>query len=174
MASSRGIFSYSLVRTLEQSGGKLSYADLVKRIRIKTANRVSNQSPQVEATLTHDILSPFLKGVIVSGKNQFNISFDKNMGWVVDAGAADGLIAPEKELETIFKLKESGHLVKTLEVFPSQSTVSGMDDFDKNKIYEAEIIERASPKLKVAFAQNADPTGVQINSRSAGRKFSIH
>ena len=160
--NSRGIFTYNLVKTLQQSGGHLSYADLVKRIRIKTANRVSNQSPQVEATQANDILKPFLKGVIAFEKNQFFISFDNNLGWVVDAGAADGIVNSLEGSETIFKLKDSSQSVKIHKVFPNQSTVSGMEAFEKDKIYEATMIQRSTPKLKVAFAENSETKGVQF------------
>ncbi len=160
--SSRGIFTYNLIKTLQQSGGHLSYADLVKRIRIKTANRVANQSPQVEATQANDILKPFLKGAIAFEKSQFLISFDNNLGWVVDAGAADGIVNSSESSDTIFKLKDSGDLVKIQKVFPNQSSVSGMETFEKGKIYEAIIIQRSTPKLKVAFAENSEPEGVQF------------
>ena len=157
-----GIFTYNLVKTLEQSGGQLSYADLIKNVRIKTANRVSNQSPQVEATHAQDILNPFLNGAVEKKENQFFISFKAELGWVVDAGAADGIAKPSEDSETIFLLANENQPIKVVKVLPDQSVVSGMEAFEKDKVYEAKIIQRSAPKLRVVINKISNRVGVQL------------
>ncbi len=87
----RGVFSYFLTDTLQQTGESLLYRDLFKRVSALVRNRVARQSPQIEATSLQDLDRPFLGGAIAPRSPSFTLSYDPSYGWVIDGGAVHGI-----------------------------------------------------------------------------------
>ncbi|MCB0206084.1 MAG: caspase family protein, partial [Anaerolineae bacterium] len=90
----RGAFSFYLQDTLQQSGAPLSYRDLFKRVNALVQGRVADQHPQLEASEPTDLDQPFLGGAIPSAPTAFTLRRDKQLGWVIDAGAVHGIPQP--------------------------------------------------------------------------------
>lgn len=96
----RGAFSFYLQNTLQQTGATLSYRDLFKRVNALVQGRVADQHPQLEASEPADLDQPFLGGAIPAAPAAFTLSSDREMGWVVDAGAVHGIPQPVDSGET--------------------------------------------------------------------------
>ena len=62
--ATRGAFSYFLGETLRTVGGAVTYRDLFARAAALVRSQVQRQSPQLEATVSEDLLRPFLGGAI--------------------------------------------------------------------------------------------------------------
>ncbi len=90
----RGAFSYYLQDTLQQSGAPLSYRDLFKRVNALVQGRVADQHPQLEASEPADLDQPFLGGAIPAVPATFTLSKDRDLGWIIDAGAIHGIPQP--------------------------------------------------------------------------------
>lgn len=165
----RGAFSYYLQDTLQQSGAPLSYRDLFKRVNALVQGRVADQHPQLEASEPADLDQPFLGGVIPAAPAAFTLSSDREMGWIVDAGAVHGIPQPVEDGETtrlaIFPFDADLASVRSLDqsvgeasvtgVFPGQSTVAPVR-FDRALLnakttYKAVVISTPLPPLTVAF-----------------------
>lgn len=96
----RGTFSFYLQDTLQQTGAALSYRDLFKRVNALVQQKVPDQHPQLEAGGPEELDQPFLGGAIPPAPVTFTLSADKDLGWVVDAGAVHGIPQPTPEGET--------------------------------------------------------------------------
>jgi hypothetical protein len=101
---SRGAFCYSLLDTLTQANGTLTYRDLYKRASTLVRNRVSTQTPQIEATHLKDLEQPFLGGAIAPHHPYFTASYHQQHGWVIDGGAIHGLLQPSQGETTVLAL----------------------------------------------------------------------
>lgn len=96
----RGAFSYYLQDTLQQTGAILSYRDIFKRVNALVQPQVPDQNPQLEASEPADMDQPFLGGAIPPSPAAFTLSADKDLGWVIDAGAIHGIPQPTANGET--------------------------------------------------------------------------
>jgi len=143
---SRGVFTYSLIEALEQNGGALSYADLLRILQVRLANKVRNQLPQL-ITEGRDKNLPFLGGTIPP-KPDFLLQFqqDKNK-WVMDGGSVQGIPAEGGEITL-----EDGKKMRLVKVGVNTSEVQGMEGRDPKLSYRASVKGLKFKKVKIAFA----------------------
>ncbi len=141
----RGIFTYSLIEALEQTGGGLSYADLMHVLQVRLANKVRDQLPQLITTEAQDKNQRFLGGVIPE-KSSYSIDFQKGK-WFLNAGSIQGIPAEGGELSL-----EDGTKVKVTVVGANTSEVTGMDGKDVNQSYKATATGLNFNKVKIALA----------------------
>lgn len=165
----RGVFSYYLQDTVQQGGATLSYRDLFKRVNALVPQRVADQHPQLEASEPADLEQPFLGGAILAAPASFTLSADKDLGWVVDAGAVHGIPQPAEDGDTTqlaffpfaaspASLRDLGQAVgqaSVLQVYPGQSVVAPARfdgaTLDYRTTYKAVVTATPLPPLAVAF-----------------------
>ncbi|MFZ1596874.1 MAG: caspase family protein, partial [Anaerolineae bacterium] len=178
----RGAFSFYLQDTLQQTGAALSYRDLFKRVNALVQGRVPEQDPQMEASEPADLEQPFLGGAIPAAPAAFTLSVNKELGWVVDAGAVHGIPQPTESGETtqfaIFpfdvdlarlrSLEQAIGQASVVQVFPGQSLVAPMGRsgvaLSTKTTYKAVVTSTPLPPLAVAF--EGDPAALGLVRRA--------
>ncbi len=174
----RGAFSFYLQDTLQQSGAALSYRDLCKRVNALVQQRVTDQHPQLEASEPADLEQPFLGGAIPAAPTTFTLRADKDLGWVVDAGAVHGMPQPlnageltqlavfpfDASIATLRSLEQAIGQASVTQVYPGQSlvTVTCFDGAapDPRTTYKAVVICTPLPPLAVALEGDATAVGL--------------
>jgi hypothetical protein len=158
---SRGVFTYSLIETLQQMNGNISYSELMQRVSIKASNKVKEQTPQLNAygpTNTQDIRLSFLGASERQGGN-FLVSYTDNDGWTVNAGGVQGL---PTEGGSEFQM-ENGMKVTTTDVLPNYSKIS-LELPSTETIFAAKLLSpiytRSKP-IRLAIAKGGDVVAAQ-------------
>ncbi len=178
----RGAFSFYLQDTLQQTGAALSYRDIFKRVNALVQQQVADQHPQLEASEPADLDQPFLGGAIPAAPAAFTLSADKDLGWLIDAGAVQGIPGPAEHGETtqlaIFPFDASPTSLRdprqavgqasVLQVYPGQSLVAPARTdgatLDYRTTYKAVVTATPLPPLAVAF--EGDPTALDLVRRA--------
>ncbi len=178
----RGAFSYFLQDSLQQGGATLSYRDLFKRVNALVPQRVADQHPQLEASEPADLAQPFLGGAIPPAPTTFTLSADKDLGWVIDAGAVHGIPQPAADGDTtqlaffpfaagpasLRDPRQALGQASVLQVHPGQSLVapSRLDGsaLDRKTTYKAVVTSTPLPPLAVAF--EGDATALDLVRRA--------
>jgi len=177
IAKKRGAFSDCLLETLSQAAGTLSYRDVFKRTHALITAQVPNQTPQLEATHGDDLDLPFLGiGEASSGKDSqayFTVSYNKDYGWVIDAGELHGIPTPTPQETTqlalfLFNhtdtpsLSEAIGTASVVEVLPQLSRISitNMPSLSEDEVYRA--IATSMPLAPMGVVLTGDDTGVAL------------
>lgn len=149
---SRGAFSYYLLDTLKQANGSLTVRELFKRTHALVSNKVTAQSPQLEATVSAELDQPFMGGAIAPRSAYFTVSYHKHDEWIIDGGAVHGIpqpLAGETMTLALFPLNASADELKTLsqaigaaqvlEVLPQRSKVkiTGISCLEPEQVFKA-------------------------------------
>lgn len=159
----RGIFTYCLIETLNNTGPLISYADLLNRVNLRIRQNVRDQSAQLDATFTDDRNLGFLFSHVDAERPAYLVAWDRVQGtWMLNAGALHGITAGDADSRTVLELADEGHHIQVENVLPDRSTVSGMDNYDAKRAYVAVIHRRATPKLALAFASDSDAGGADV------------
>ncbi len=153
----RGVFSYSLIETLQNSGQPLSYARIMDRVNLRVSNLVPKQSPQIDVIHQEDTRRKFLDGQHLAEKKTYLVSRQKNGEWTVNAGAIDGIKLGDDVTETVFELLDSRIRLAVVEVHPTHAVLAGSGTLDHKQIYQAELVSLASPLVPIAIDPNGDP-----------------
>ncbi len=149
--NSRGIFTYSLLNVLRQSGQAMSYGELINRTAIRIRSKVSQQSPQAEASESGDLMQAFLGG-IKNKKYNLLVSHDATQGWIVNGGAVQGLKVSDSNNGLFLQLEDHpNRKVLVTNVSPNQSTLSGMEGLATDQVYNAQLIHEFENKLTIAL-----------------------
>jgi len=90
--SPRGVFTYSLLEVLNTAVGPLTYTDLMRRVRSLVTERTFEQTPQLYAPQGDDQNLVFLNGTTSRKSHYYALSHDRERGWHIDAGSAQGII----------------------------------------------------------------------------------
>ncbi|MEO6038786.1 MAG: caspase family protein [Saprospiraceae bacterium] len=167
---SRGIFTYCLVQALQATGPLVSYAELANRVQLRVRANMADQSPQLEATLAADKHLRFLSAASDSGRQPYLLSFNRNIGWTVNAGAIHGLNAGDPDSRTVLELLDDRNPVTVTEVGPGSSRVEGMDGRDQKLVYPAVVVRRAMPKWEMAPAPGSDPAAIVALQQAAAQR----
>ncbi|MCB9352112.1 MAG: caspase family protein [Lewinellaceae bacterium] len=154
-----GIFSHCLLEALTGTLGHISYLELQNRTGIRVRSMFADQSPRLEAPLAADKSLLFLSGNAAPPKGELLASYDKALGWVVNAGAFQGIrLSPAVPVPRFF-LPEEGLEVQVVEVLPGQSRLEGTAGLDKRRVYKASFMDALEPAAAMAFAPHAEPEG---------------
>jgi len=155
----QGAFTACLLEALAGARGCITYAELASRVAVRMRTLVTDQSPQIEATLPADKNLFFLSGAAPLAKGQYLVGHDRARGWIVNAGALHGLATGMGEDRTALRLLEDGHKVFLTEVLPDCSRVEPMEGYDKKKVFPAVALSRARPAVTLAFAPKSEAGG---------------
>ncbi|MEG4497755.1 caspase family protein [Microcoleus sp. F10-C6] len=179
----RGIFSYSLLKTLERPG-KLTYRELWQQTKNTVSRELakisSTQSPQLEVTPSDNGNLLFLDGAIAERPSYFTVRHDHKLGWVIDGGAVHGVQPPAGEETTLLALFDfNGNVndfkdpnksigeAKVTKVLPQLSHLeitSNSNNLSKEVIYKAVVITVPLPAQGVYI--EGDVTGVKLASQA--------
>ncbi len=166
----RGVFSFLLFETLKGTRHPISYIELINRVRYRMKNLLPNQYPLLETTDTEDKHRRFLHEEKVDQEAPFLISYNSTKGWIINAGAFNGLKTEQLGSPYRFKVEKVGRIIEVNEVFADHSTVRGMDGLDTRKIYSAQLIYENIPRLPLAWAPGNDPYGSQVITATLQQK----
>ncbi|MGD1703661.1 caspase family protein [Dapis sp. BLCC M229] len=137
----RGVFSYSLLQSLQQTNGRLSYSDLARNVAALVKGKVQDQDPQLEATNPEDLKESFLGDAIPERPFYFTLTYNtkpKEKSWEIDGGALQG----------IPKTSKSAKETTLLAIFPVGSTPDDLKEISK-AVGEAKVTKVLTAKSKV-------------------------
>jgi pimeloyl-ACP methyl ester carboxylesterase len=171
-----GAFSASLLATLKQTKGSITYRDLLKRVQAQVKQRVADQVPQIEAFDVDHLRLTFLGGAIDQYRSSFTLTFDNELGWIIDGGAVHG-VPPSSTTEAtrlaVFPLHASvedrRHIpssvaaAKVTHVLPQLSRVAveqTAEALDEAMTYRAVIV--GTPLMVATVALTGDPAAVTL------------
>ena len=175
----RGIFSTTLINTLNEYGGKITYSDLFLRTRAKVRRSAMNQTPQFEAYMGFNGNSGFLRSDVSSGTGakRFYVNFElEHSAWTVECGALQGMQAKPQQLPEL-TLYEDGSDQAVGTAKPSQIGLSKSQielDFESNKAktYHAEITSLPAAPMTVGVTGDDDATRQLIQLQQAEGRWS--
>jgi len=107
-----GLLTYSLLDTIQRAGPTLSYRDVFSRLDTLVRNTVRHQNPVIAASEGDDLKLPFLGGAIAESRPYYNVNYEKDLGWVLQAGAIQGIAAPCGQETTHLALFPLGYAVQ--------------------------------------------------------------
>lgn len=160
--ASRGVFTYSLIEALEEAKGFITYSELVDRCNRRTRLIVKDQSPQLVTTHAEDQSRLFLTNEEWEGPIPYLVSYDKNLGWNVNAGMIHGLTTGDGEDTTTLKLKAPERIIQIVGLQTDRAIVSGMDSLDQRRSYQATLHYLAEKNLNIGFHPSAESAGKSI------------
>ena len=158
---SRGAFTYSLIETLQDTGGLINYADLIQRVRLKVRNRAVEQTPQMNPYgAISDVILSFLGELRQQGN--FIANYDNQDGWIANIGSIQG-VSPQ----TVFSVENISGDLPVAQLLPNFSKLNGLANADTSKQFNAKIKNwgQGSINLKkrtVAFSEDSETLGVQM------------
>jgi WD40 repeat protein/uncharacterized caspase-like protein/pimeloyl-ACP methyl ester carboxylesterase len=160
----RGIFTHYLLRTLQNTNGKLTYRELYKQASSLVRADIKDQTPQLEAG-SEDMELPFLGegGAIAERPKMVTLSWE-NEKWLIDKGAVHGI--PVGTELALYPLGSSANAMKKLanaigiatvvevQAHQSVTNVSATDMNNELKqctIYNGVLVKLPLPKLGVCL-----------------------
>ena len=181
--TTRGAFSYFLLKSLEQTNGSLSYLDLARNIEASIKGKVLEQVPQLEATNPEDLKKLFLGNAIPDRPFYFTLSYSDRSGgsWIIDGGAIQGIarsaLTEETTLLAIFPvgntedLKDSQIIAeaKVTRVLTQKSQVeitAGLASLNKEQNYWAVVTSLPIEPLKVYLEPEAAMASSEIEANT--------
>ncbi|RUT03428.1 hypothetical protein DSM106972_050670 [Dulcicalothrix desertica PCC 7102] len=179
----RGAFSYFLLDTLQKANGSLTYRNLFKHTNALVRSKVTDQSPQIEATNLKDLDQPFLGGAIAPSTPYFTVSYDKKHGWVIDGGAVHGIPQPtggqttllalfpfDSPPEQLCQLPAPIGRAEVINILPQLSIVkiSDIENLNPETTYKAVITSLPLPPKGILMIGDAD--GIEL-ARAALQKI---
>lgn len=168
-----GVFTYSLIHTLSQSGVRITYGELMRRIQMDVAGRVAGQIPLLDHTDAQDEDLLFFRNEFSTPKPEYEVGYHEQSGeWLMNAGAIQGIIPSSPAQKTLARLSGKNALAEVMEV---RSGVSVLDpaaftEHDRtDRRLTATIAQMALPVVSVGFG--ADLSGA--DPLSAGMRQAI-
>lgn len=173
-----GVFSFSLLRTLERSGTDISYGALMKRVQMEVKARVNHQIPVLGKTDLDDEDLQFLRNEMVSPPETFEVGcrevFD-GMEWYLNAGAINGIIPSTQDNKAQIMLMDgSQRIVEVLVVKGMESLLdaSAFTKEDESKNLGAAIHNMPFAQVGVAYGAQVDPDAQEkMDERFASSDF---
>lgn len=149
-AARQGLFTASLMKALQETGGRVSYADLYRRCRIGMSGITGEQHPQFEPSGFFNAYEGFL-GLSGSAEGATLRVFFGDNTWQATMGALDGLPV-RADQPAVFEVLQDGAVLGTM-----RSSVVGADkcsleqpDFPLPPAdYEARLRSLSAPKMPV-------------------------
>lgn len=158
----RGVFTFNLINTLEASPVPLSYTDIINQLRALVANKVSDQTPQLDVEVADDADKLFLNGTQQPDTDGYLLYFDSKTSntWEINAGALMN-IHPNNKI-AIFPISTTN--VRDFSTKLGTGTIASVTgasanvipnlELDTTLMYKAMLLQGNVNKLKVAFNHN--------------------
>ena len=179
----RGIFTYSLLKTLKESQGDITYTDLLNRASAFVLGKVAEQNPLVDVVFSAKTTGAkpsgdmvFLKGSLKPAEKSYLVRWDKKLGsYTVAAGQLHGIPSNGTTRFAIYdsqaniseNASEYLQIANSKQVQASQTTISieGTGALDKEATFKATILSLpVENKTKVYFEAEtpAEADAVQL------------
>lgn len=155
-----GVFTYSLLKTLEQSGANLSYAELIRRVEMEVRGLVDRQIPVLSSTRFEDQHQLFLKNEFISPPQQFEVNHRKafiGKEWYMNAGQLNGIIPPAPGRPTVMKISDGQGGTRLVNVKEVRGNESVLDPAaftaadEANTLLSATIEQMSFPRISVGM-----------------------
>lgn len=152
-----GVFTFNLLRILEQNGVNISYGDLIKRIQGAVRSTTDKQVPHLDAIYFKDRNLFFLRDEFSTPKKIYDVFFRQIPAeeWILNAGAIQGISPPPANSKTRIKLVDKNRpAIEVVEVRASESVLDPVffTANDKNNLRLRAIIHQtALPQLLIGF-----------------------
>lgn len=163
----QGAFSYSLIKTLNQSGTHISYRELMRSVASEVDTLVSNQIPVIGRTGLRDEKLFFLGRSFSTPKPEYVVDWDEKKGkWVLRAGQIEGIIPPHGDMKSTVQVKLSSgqtELIDIKKVELNRSILDGTKFTEadkKNRLLRATIASMAFPRIKVGIRNGISEQGI--------------
>lgn len=180
----RGLFSYFLMDTLQQTNGDVTYRDLFKRTNALVTSISSFQSPRIVESNFNYLDQPFLGGVVTQRSFYFTVTYHRTNGWVIDGGAVHGISSPTREettklaifsfttpIENLCQLSQAIVLAEVAEVLPYLSKINIISDtkesLDSQLTYKAVMI--SLPLTPLGIYLSGENTGIALIRQAIGK-----
>ena len=155
-----GIFTYSLLKTLEQSGSRISYRELIQRVEMEVRSKIDDQIPILGMSKAEDDNQYFLRNEFTAPKQEYEVGYREKDGrqeWYLKAGVVQGIVPPNTTNPTSFMLADgTDRVVRALEVRATESILDGAgftETDKKNLLLKAAIHEMPFPRISVGFGK---------------------
>ncbi|MCB0613480.1 MAG: caspase family protein [Phaeodactylibacter sp.] len=175
-----GIFTYSLLKTLEQSGSRISYRELIRRVEMEVRSKIDNQIPILGMSSAQDDNQYFFRSEFTAPKPEYEVGFREKDGrpeWYLPAGLIQGISPSDAENETSFKLTDgTERIIKATEVRSAESILddTNFTDADKeNLLLKAVIHEMPFPKIILGYGEKL-PAPMKASIEEAFRTHPLH
>lgn len=150
----RGAFTYCLLQVLNNTGGRVSYRQLIDKTIIAVALNASDQVPGIGVNgvvdprqRTAEINKYFLSHTEATKNSGHNV-FYTPLGWCIDAGSVHGVGKGDAvQIENMFNTV----VVRTL---ADRSVISGKPELQRGTTYAATILPGMWKPLTLSFAPN--------------------
>jgi len=155
-----GIFTVSLIKTLNQCGTHISYRELAQRIQMAVRSQIVKQIPHLDLMLSTDADLYFLRNELSPPKREYPIAFREkpNGEWILKAGSIQGIVPSSVESITTIQLQDgTKRIVEIRQVGPSESVLNNnkFTETDKtNNLLSGSIQEMAYPTVPIAFSKS--------------------
>lgn len=153
--TSRGVFTYSLLEVLQNSNGRLSYNDIIRKVKTLVNKRTFDQDPQVYVSNQNDLNLSFLGAGNVLDKGEYYQLSHDGENWTIDGGQVHGIKSPKGYSSTA---------VTSLAVFEEGTPPLAMQ-FHR-AMATAEVVDAGITKSKVEILRNSrawlDPSQTYI------------
>ncbi len=163
----RGAFTHSILKTLYETEGNISYRQLVNRAALLVRNLVSDQSPGIHLNALRDGDGDgyFLTGVSETTTG-YLVYHDPLYKWCVKGGPVHGISTGD-----IVLIDDVGETLVTGSPAADLSTIKAIPEMVQGAgIYHAQVVRQAAKQISVAFSPGV-PQAVQsrlISGLSAG------
>ena len=171
----RGVFTFCLVKALQQAQGNLSYRELINTVQAYVGNSTYYQHPQLESYLQSES-GQFLNGAFKSLRKWHLIHHDNINGWVVHGGAIQGFESTESTPSSkllIYEYSTPDHELgiatkaicelPVVQHFTTYATLK-IQAFllDKERHYKAVFSQWPLVKTKIALHPESDTDGANL------------
>ena len=131
-----GVFTYSMVETLQEENFKISYKSLIEKVKLKVRNRNKDdkQNPFIEAFPNNAADLQFLNDTTLPSKKSYIVSYSTNNGWILNIGHIHGVPLYTEGLAIELS---NGLKANVLETNVTYCKLEELDELDKMKQYEA-------------------------------------
>ncbi|MBP6826694.1 MAG: caspase family protein, partial [Saprospiraceae bacterium] len=146
----RGVFSWCLLRALEQGGAGVSYLELMRRVEALVRQRVPEQIPQLEAVGGAGKSTGFLGGAFPAARPEYPVQFVAQQ-WRLAAGRLQGIVPGAGARPSEVRLPD-GRIAAIREVHASYSVLddAGFSAEDRDHAgLRAEIARMPAPQIAV-------------------------
>ncbi|MEO0040906.1 MAG: hypothetical protein RL329_354 [Bacteroidota bacterium] len=151
----RGVFTYSLVEVLESTGGRTTYASLMEAVNAKVQNRVKEQSPQFSGHgFQNKTNLSFLGDDATQTAKDYLLTFDKNWGWIVKAGALQGIPTAGATFRTA-----DDTLLTTKQVHVNHAVVTGTDEMARDTQHRVQLESIEFQRTRIGISADSDAAG---------------
>lgn len=145
-----GAFTHSLLKTLYNTGGLISYRELAQTAGALVKGLVSSQDPDVTpcGELKDEALDKiFLSNTDVKINPKFLVYRDPQFGWCLKAGKFHGVTEGDEVI-----IDEVGETIVTGSPSPDFSVIRGIDKLEEGKVYHASVVRQPNQPLTLSFS----------------------